>query len=281
MNKARILIVLLVAVVVGGLLSYGVYQILQRQPQVVSSSPPKKQMAVAQNSLTMGSLVKNEDIGFVPWPGTDQPPVGYFEKKTGLVGRAVLQPMVRNEPFLEGKLAPKEAGAGLPPIIPKGLRALSIRANEIIGVAGYVLPGTRVDVVLTATPRGALEPVTKIVLQNVEVVSAAQVIQEDPEGKPKTVTHVTVLVKPDDAEKLTIASSLGQFQLALRNPLDLDKAETKGIQMTQLYPNYRANSRRRKVVVPAEPATAPAVAPERLKSIVEIIQGNKRSTVEF
>ena len=280
MNKARILIVLLVAVVVGGLLSYGVYQILQRQPQVVSA-PPSKQMAVAQNNLAMGSLVKNEDIGFVPWPGTARPPIGYFEKKTSLVGRAVLRPMVRNEPFLEGKLAPKESGAGLPPIIPKGLRALSIRANEIIGVAGYVLPGTRVDVVLTATPRGALEPVTKIVLQNVEVVSAAQVIQEDPEGKPKTVTHVTVLVKPDDAEKLTIASSLGQFQLALRNPLDLDKAETKGIQMTQLYPNYRANSRRRKVVVPAEPATAPAVAPERLKSIVEIIQGNKRSTVEF
>lgn len=277
MNKARILIVLLIAVVIGGLLSYGVYQILQRQPQVVSA-PPLKQMAVAQNSLAMGSLVKNEDIGFVPWPGTDRPPVGYFEKKTSLVGRAVLQPMVQNEPFLEGKLAPKEAGAGLPPIIPKGLRALSIRANEIIGVAGYVLPGTRVDVVLTATPRGALEPVTKIVLQNVEVVSAAQVIQEDPEGKPKTVTHVTVLVKPDDAEKLTIASSLGQFQLALRNPLDLDKAETKGIQMTQLYPKYGPNPRRRKVVVPA---TAPAVAPERLKSTVEIIQGNKRSTVEF
>ena len=249
MNKARILIVLLVAVVVGGLLSYGVYQILQRQPQVVSA-PPSKQMAVAQNNLAMGSLVKNEDIGFVPWPGTARPPIGYFEKKTSLVGRAVLRPMVRNEPFLEGKLAPKESGAGLPPIIPKGLRALSIRANEIIGVAGYVLPGTRVDVVLTATPRGALEPVTKIVLQNVEVVSAAQVIQEDPEGKPKTVTHVTVLVKPDDAEKLTIASSLGQFQLALRNPLDLDKAETKGIQMTQLYPKYGPNPRRRKVVVP-------------------------------
>ena len=280
MNKARILIVLLIAVVAGGLLSFGVYQILQRQPQVVSA-PPTKQMAVAQNSLPMGGLVKNEDIGFVPWPGTNHPPVGYFEKKAGLVGRAVLQPMVRNEPFLEGKLAPKEAGAGLPPIIPKGLRALSIRANEIIGVAGYVLPGTRVDVVLTATPRGALEPVTKIVLQNVEVVSAAQVIQEDPEGKPKTVTHVTVLVKPGDAEKLTIASSLGQFQLALRNPLDLDKAETKGIQMTQLYPNYQPKLRRRKVVAAAGPAAAPAVAPESLKSTVEIIQGNKRSTVEF
>jgi pilus assembly protein CpaB len=281
MNRARIFIVLIVAVLVGGLLSYAVYNFLQTRPVTVVKTP-EKNIVVASGKLPLGTLLKDENLKFVPWPATNLP-AGYFERKEDLVSRGLVQPLVENEPIMESKLAPKGSGAGLPPIIPEGKRALSIRANEIIGVAGYVLPGTRVDVVLTATVPNATEPITKIVLQNVEVVSAAQDIQKDAEGKPKTVTVVTLLVTPEDAEKLTIASSQGNFQLALRNPLDLEETKTKGIQMSQLIrgsappaaPVVRSSKRIPQIVAaPPPPPVAPAIN-------IEVIKGEQRSTVKF
>jgi pilus assembly protein CpaB len=280
MNRARIFIVLIVAVVVGGLLSYAVYNFLQTRPVTVVKTP-EKNIVVASGKLPLGTLLKDENLKFVPWPATNLP-AGYFERKEDLVSRGLVQPLVENEPILESKLAPKGSGAGLPPIIPEGKRALSIRANEIIGVAGYVLPGTRVDVVLTATVPNSPEPITKIVLQNVEVVSAAQDIQKDAEGKPKTVTVVTLLVTPEDAEKLTSASSQGQFQLALRNPLDLEETKTRGIQMSQLIrgsappaaPVVKSTRRIPQMVPAPPPPVAPAVN-------IEVIKGDQRSTVKF
>ncbi len=280
MNRARIIIVLAVAILVGGLLSYAVYNFLQTRPVTVVRTP-EKSIVVAAGKLPLGTLLKDENLKFVPWPATDLP-AGYFEKKEDLISRGLIQPVVENEPILESKLAPQGTGAGLPPIIPDGKRAVSIRANEIIGVAGYVLPGTRVDVILTASPVGAPEPVTRIVLQNVEVVTAGQVIQKDAEGKPQTVTVVTLIVTPEDAEKLTSASSQGQFQLALRNPLDLEEAKTKGIQLSQLIrggappplaPVTRP-ARRVPQGVPAPPPVAPATN-------IEVIKGEQRSTVKF
>jgi pilus assembly protein CpaB len=280
MNRARILIVLLVAVVVGGALSYAVYNFLQSRPVTVVKTP-EKNVVVAVGALPLGTLLKDEQLKFVSWPATNLPP-GYFEKKEDLLTRGLIQPVVENEPILESKLAPKGSGAGLPPVIPKGMRALSIRANEIIGVAGYVGVGTRVDVVLSATPVGAQEAVTKIVLQNIEVASAGQVIQKDPEGKPMTVTVVTLFVTPEDAEKLTTASSQGQFQLALRNPLDLDEAKTKGSQMSQLIrgvaPAQPAPAVRAPRRVPQVIAAPPPVAPA---TNIEVIKGAERSTVKF
>jgi pilus assembly protein CpaB len=279
MNRARILIVLLVAVLVGGMLSYAVYNFLQNRPVTVVRTP-EKNVVVAIGSLPVGTLLKDEHLKFVSWPATNLPP-GYFERKEDLTSRGLIQAVVENETILESKLAPKGTGAGLPPVIPKGMRALSIRANEIIGVAGFVTVGTRVDVVLTATLPGAQEPVTRIVLQNVEVASSGQVIQKDPEGKPQTVTVVTLFVTPEDAEKLTTASSQGQFQLALRHPLDLEEAKTRGIQMSQLIrgtspvqPPVVRSPRRVPQVIVAPPAVAPATN-------IEVIKGEQRSTVKF
>src|SRR4029077_10630629 len=182
MNRARVFVVLLVAVVVGGLLSYAVYNYLQTRP-VKEVKTPEKKIVVAAAKLQAGTLLKDENLAFVPWPATNLP-AGYFESKEELVSRGLVQSVVENEPILESKLAPKGSGAGLPPMIEKGKRAVSIRANEIIGVVGYVLPGTRVNVILTATPVGAQEAVTKIVLQNGYVVTAGPAIQKDAEGKP-------------------------------------------------------------------------------------------------
>ena len=279
MNRARILIVLIVAVSVGGLLSYAVYTYLQTRPVRVERTP-EKSIVVASGKLPLGTLLKDESLKFVPWPATNLP-AGYFERKEDLVGRGLIQPVVDNEPLLESKLAPKGTGAGLPPAIPQGQRAMSIRANEIIGVVGYVLPGTRVDVVLTATPVGAQEAITKIVLQNVYVASAGPAIQKDAEGKPVTVTAVTLFVTPEEVEKLTSASSQGQFQLALRNPLDMEEAKTRGIQMSQLIrgsappPAVVKAPRRVPQVIPTPP---PPVAPA---TNIEVIKGDQRATVKF
>ena len=281
MNRARILVVLLVAVLVGGILSYAVYNFLQNRPVTVVKTP-EKNVVVAAGNLPLGTLLKDENLKFVSWPATNLP-IGYFERKEDLVARGLIQSVVENEPILEGKLAPKGAGAGLPPIIPEGKRAVSIRTNEIIAVAGYVTPGTHVDVILTATTIGAQEPITKIVLQNVEVASAGQIIQKDPEGKPTVVTVVTLYVTPEDAEKVTSAtSSQGQFQLALRRPLDMEEVKTKGIQISQLIrggvqpapaPVVRAPKR-----VPQVISAPPPVAPA---NNIEVIKGDQRSTVKF
>jgi pilus assembly protein CpaB len=281
MNRARVFVVLLVAVVVGGLLSYAVYNYLQTRP-VKEVKTPEKKIVVASAKLQAGTLLKDEHLAFVPWPATNLP-AGYFESKEELVSRGLVQSVVENEPILESKLAPKGSGAGLPPMIEKGKRAVSIRANEIIGVVGYVLPGTRVDVILTATPVGAQEAITKIVLQNVYVVTAGPAIQKDAEGKPQTVTAVTLIVTPEEAEKLTSASSQGQFQLALRNPLDSEEAKTRGIQMSQLIrgsaplpdaPAVRTRRRIPQVIAAPPPPVAPATN-------IEIIKGDQRSTVKF
>ena len=162
-------------------------------------------------------------------------PPGYFTDKARVVNRGVVVPMVASETVLEGKLAPQGAGAGLSPVIPPGMRAVSVKVDEVIGVAGFVLPGTRVDVLVTVTPDEDQEvSITKQVLQNVQVLAAGESIEKDREGKPKTVTVITLLVAPEDAEKLTLAATEGQIQLALRNTLDVDSVTTTGSDIKSL-----------------------------------------------
>ena len=143
---------------------------------------------------------------------------------------------MRNEVVIPGKLASKEAGVGLPPVIPDGMRAVSVRVNEVIGVAGYVLPGNRVDILATASPTDAhQDTITKVILANVQVLTAGTRMEQDQEkGKPMQVTVVTLLVFPDQAERLALASTEGKIQLALRNPLDKSAPETPGIKPATL-----------------------------------------------
>ena len=152
-----------------------------------------------------------------------------------VIGRGIVLPLIQNEPFLPMKLASKEAGAGLPPAIPPGLRAVSVRVNEVIGVAGYVLPGTRVDVVATVSPTAQHGDMTsKVILTNVQVLAAGTKIEQSENNKPMPVSVVTLLVNPEEAERLTLASSEGKIQLALRNPLDKESPVTRGIRPAAL-----------------------------------------------
>ena len=144
--------------------------------------------------------------------------------------------MVKNEPILAAKLASKEAGSGLPPVIPEGMRAVSVRVNEVVGVAGYVLPGNRVDVVATASPTEARADTTsRVILSNVQVLTAGTRMEQDQEkGKPMQVTVVTLLVNPEQSERLSLASTEGKIQLALRNPMDQGAPATPGIKTAGL-----------------------------------------------
>ncbi|HYH41975.1 MAG TPA: Flp pilus assembly protein CpaB, partial [Burkholderiales bacterium] len=219
-----------------------------------------------------------DDLKAIDWPA-GAVPEGAFEDPAALLGRGLIVSVVRNEPILPGKLASKEAGSGLPPIIPPGKRAVSVRVNEVIGVAGYVLPGTHVDVVATQSPTNKNEDMTsKVVLSNVQVLAAGTRLEHDSkEGKPVQVTVVTLMVTPDQAERLTLASTEGKIQLALRNPLDLESPETTGVKPGMLMGNVQ----QRPVVArrTGSPAPAPAPALTQPAPTVEIIRGDKRQHV--
>jgi pilus assembly protein CpaB len=178
------------------------------------------------------------------------------------------------------KLAAKDAGAGLPPVIPHGLRAVSVRVNEVIGVAGYVLPGTHVDVLATVNPSEQRTDVTsKVILTNVQVLAAGTKIERDIEGnQPIPVTVVTLLVNPEESERLTLASTEGKIQLALRNPLDKETPSTKGIKPAALLgfaPPERQPTRRVTRASTSKPALPPEPKGPDLPT-VEIIRGDKR-----
>src|SRR4030095_10538851 len=173
------------------------------------------------------------------------------------------------EPFLPAKLASKEAGAGLPPVIPPGYRALSVRVNDVVGVAGYVLPATHVDVLVPINPTNQPPDVTsKLVLTNVLVLASGTKIEQNENNKPIQVSVVTLMVAPDEAEKLTLASTEGKILLALRNPLDKTAPPTPGIQPPVLLGYQGA----RRPVAPSRVAAAPPPPPT-----VEVIRGDKRS----
>jgi pilus assembly protein CpaB len=275
MTRVRIFAVFLMAILAGGGLAYGTYDYLQNVP-VKTVSVPTKKVVVANSNLSLGRQLKREDLATLDWPAAAAPE-GAFEDPAAIVDRGLIVSVVKNEPILPAKLASKEAGAGLPPIIPPGKRALSVRVNEVIGVAGYVLPGTRVDVVATANPTSRSEDITtKVVLQNVEVLAAGTRLEQDtPDGKPMQVTVVTLLVTPEESERLTLASTEGKIQLALRNPLDTETPVTSGIKPGMLLGNVQSRPFVvRRPAAPGQPAPIPPPPPS-----VEVIRGDKRTQV--
>jgi len=272
MNRIRIFIVLALAVTVGGAFALATYR-WQRTPTTTVEKLPTRPVVVAVANLDLGASLRPEDVRTIDWPA-ESVPAGAFEHVEDVVGRGLIQPIVQNEAILPNKLASKDAGAGLAPVIRPGYRALSVRVNDVIGVAGYVLPGTHVDVVVTISPTPGLgEMTSKIVLTNVEVLGSGTKIERDTEqGKPIAVSVVTLLVNPAEAEKLTLASTEGKIQLALRNPLDPAAPATPGIRPAALL-GY---------VSPRPVARVAAAAPRPLEiappsPTVEIIRGDKRT----
>ena len=277
MTRIRVFIVLALALTAGGGLAFGTYNYLQNVP-VKTVSIPTRPVVVAAADLDLGAELRPDDLRVVQWPATAVP-AGVFADPSEIAGRGLIMEVVENEPILPMKLASKDAGAGLPPIIPPGLRAVSVRVNEVIGVAGYVVPGTHVDVMATASPTDQRADMTsKVVLSNVQVLAAGTKIDRDSDGgKPIPVTVVTLLVNPEEAERLTLASTEGKIQLALRNPLDQSTPPTPGVKPAGLLGATRpAPAPRIATVRPMSPVPAAATAADPPPT-VEMIRGDQRA----
>lgn len=277
MARIRIFLVLVLALTAGGAFAFGTYRYIQQVPDRAEGIATKPVIVAAVN-LDLGAELRPEDLRIVEWP-VNTVPVTAFGSADQVVGRGLIQSVVENELILPSKLAPKEAGAGLPPVIPAGMRALSVRVNDVVGVAGYALPGTRVDVVTTLNPTQQQPDVTsKVVLTNVLVLAAGTRIERDVEGgKPLAVSVVTLLVDPIEAERLTLASTEGKIQLALRNPLDKSAPVTPGIKPAALMGAVITSSAPRPRTAPRPAQTAAAVVPAASLPTVEIIRGDKRA----
>lgn len=276
--RMRVFIVLALAVAAGGTFAFATYRYIQQIPAKTVTLPTRP-VVVAASALDVGDEIDKNDLRVIDWPA-ESVPAGSFSNPDELIGRGLLMPVITNEPILPNKVASKEAGAGLPPAIPPGMRALSVRVDEVIGVAGYVLPGTRVDVVATVNPTEQHSDITsKVILTNVQVLAAGTKIERDgSDNKPIQVSVVTLLVEPVQAERLTLASTEGKIQLALRNPLDQSMPQTPGIRPSALLGSLagpviaRPRSSAPRVAAAQKPLAAEPAFPT-----VEVIRGDKRA----
>lgn len=272
MNRNRLILGLVGAIAVAFFISTFVYRQFQR---ATGTKPIVMQhIVVAAVPMQLGTRLDANNLRLMPWPA-GEPVAGMFTHIEDCANRALITPVAENEPIIENKLSPKEAGAGLSATIPEGMRALSVAVNEVVGVAGFVIPGTMVDVLVTGSVVGSRDQnnITRTILENVRVLAAGQKIEQDREGKPQTVPVITLLVTPADAAKLAMASTEGKIQLALRNTIDTKMANPPPILQATLFAGIEPPPRR---IAPGKPAPPPAPPYS-----VEIITGTKRENKSF
>jgi pilus assembly protein CpaB len=279
-NK-RTAIVVGIAVLLAATASFGIYRVVSRV-SVRSASAPTVEVVVAEHPLPLGTRITRDHVRVVRWPAETQVP-GTFSKIDDVVNRGVIVPVAQNEPLTNGKLAALEAGAGLPPSIPPGMRAISVKVNEVVGVAGFVVPGTRVDVIVTLNGHQNDDSVTRIVVSNVQVLTAGTRYDQEKakDGAPIPSTVVTLLVTPEDGERIALAGAEGQIMLTLRNPLDTAPTATNGVRTAGLFGQAAPPQPKPKLVKsgPARPPQPQVVvaAPKPAPYTVEAIRGAKRT----
>jgi pilus assembly protein CpaB len=282
MNRGvRVLLVLLVALVMAGLATFAVYRGVQSVPvrEVEVASEP---VVVAAKPLPVGTLIGPADVRVAAWPSKN-PVNGAFAKMDDVVGRGLMLAVLENEPITTAKLASREAGAGLAPTIPLGMRAIAVKVNEVIGVAGFVVPGSHVDVLTTVEVKD--ETITRTVVSNLQVLTSGTRFdnQTSKDGKAIPATVVTLVATPEDAEKVALASKDGRLLLVLRNPMDIAPTSTPGVRLAALMgppappPVEKAFKGRTMVVAAKAPSAAPPPPPPYT---VETIRGAKRTTEE-
>ncbi len=286
MNR-RFVAVLAFALVVSAIATLLFYRLISAR---LASSPKVvvTEVLVAARTMPVGTLIRDADVKTASWPGSI--PQGAILKKEDALNRGVVASIYENELLIESRLAPKGAGAGLAATIPTGKRAVAVRVNEVVGVAGFVVPGMRVDVLISGMPPGApqnLGTQSKTLLQNIEVLSAGQNIQKDAEGKPITVPVVNLLVTPEQAEILSLAGSATSIQLVLRNPMDTEIAKTPGTAVARLFSGQTLGLPKpagakpvvRRLPVVAPPPQVKKEAPPPI--VVEVLHGKTKAETTF
>jgi pilus assembly protein CpaB len=282
-RRTRHLVVVAVAVLTATIASFGVFRAVERMPGRGEQSA-RQTVVVASRSMPIGTELTERDLKVVGWPAGSMVP-GAVSATADVVNLGLIVGVLENEPITTSKLASRETGAGLPPAIPPGLRAISIKVDDVIGVSGFVSPGNRVDLVVTIRRQG--DSMTRTVASNVQVLTAGtRRDQTLPKPDAKSTSVVTLIVSPEDAERIALAQSEGQIMLVLRNPLDEQPTVTSGIKTAELMgqaeppppapaPAAKAPAPRRAVAPPPPPAEpAPAVVRART---VEAIRAAKRT----
>ena len=287
MNRTRTIVVIGIAILLALLASMGVYRYLSEKGRVAEQARLQTVgIVVAIVDIPVGTPINPNQVAVTAWP-RDLYPKDSFADMKSVVGRAARRDFLRGEPIVESKLVPTEKRGGLLSfLVPEGERAFTVRVNEVVGVGGFIVPDTRVDVIVTIVPTGSSEKISKMVLENMQVLAAGQVIEQK-ENKPITVNTVTLSVTPEEAELLALASNDGIIQLVLRNFMDADNVVTIGATRGRLLSAYRPSS------PPAESAPepkkrfsrkkpSPSVLPVAKKVFtVEVIKGNTRSEEKF
>ena len=282
MNR-RLVSVLCFALVVASVTSFLVYRLIlvRVQSQSQGKTVATSKLLVAKHDLQVGTLIHDSDVEEASWGAPI--PDDAVKGRTDSVGRGVVATIYQNEPILERRLATRGAGAGLAATIPMGMRAVAMRVNEVVGLAGFVLPGMRVDVLVAGNVPGSSTMLCRTVLQNIEVLSAGQKIDKSGEGKPEAAQVVNLLVTPDQAEILNLASD-SRVQLVLRNPLDTKSEVTAGTSTAKLYGVSEMAASRPLSIADPTPVYAPRTpAPVRLAptTIIEVFHGSKRTEESF
>jgi len=284
MNRnTRTILVLLLAMAAAGVASYGVYLAVRAMPQR-SAQAAQSRAVVAARALPVGTMLGPKDVKLIPWPAASMIP-GAYTKLEQVVNRGLVDSVAENEPLTDSKLAKEGAGAGLPPTIPPGMRAISLKVNEVIGVAGFVVPGTRVDVLVSINQGEGRDSVSRVVVSNVQVLTAGTRFDQErarKDAKPMPTSVVTLLVSPADAERLTLAADEGKIMLTLRNPLDQEPTLSTGVGRGSLFPGVAPPRTDKPVGTPMArraPKPPPQVEVQPVSRIykVETIRAAKRA----
>ena len=276
MNRSRLLMIGGLALAVGLLVSYTVYNRLRTSAG--SNNERGVQVLVAADNIPVGVKLEAHDIRVITLPQSAVPP-GAFSGTSQVLGRGSILPVSKGDFILPSKLAAVNAGAGLPSMIPQGMRAVSVRVNDVVSVAGFVQPGTHVDVLATGNQSGGSERQTTTVLENVLVLAVGKSLDRNPSADAQTAPVITLAVSPDDAQKLALASQEGRIQLSLRNPVDTKKGGIGATRTSSLYLGDKpvATEPKPKVRKMVAKVAAPASAPYA----VEMIRGSKRDETKF
>jgi pilus assembly protein CpaB len=271
MNR-RLLTILVSAFVIAAICTWLVVKVVGTR-MAASAVPTSTQVIAAAADIKLGALLTDKDLTTVNIAGTV--PKGALLKKEQAIGRGVISDLYQGEPILENRLAPVGSGGGLAATIPQGMRACAIKVDDVEDVSGFAIPGAHVDVLISGVPPGApasqtTGPKVKTILQNLGVLSAGTDIEKDAQGKPKPVQVVNLLVTPDQAEILSLASSQEKIQLVLRNPLDTQVAQPPGTAVGNLFADKNPAPVKVHVAAPQAPK-APA------PFSIEVINGTSRS----
>ncbi|MBN2410663.1 Flp pilus assembly protein CpaB [candidate division KSB1 bacterium] len=284
MNLLRPRFMILFALILGGISTYSAYIYLEKQKEKIEEPKiEKKQIIVASVDIPVGAKLDNTNIKLTEWP-VELIPNATFQDLTVLDGRVTKEKIYAKEAILESKLAPPGSTGGFASLIPIGMRAMTVAVNVVSGVSGFILPGTYVDVVVTAnTSNSKGDATSKIILENVIVLAVDQIFQKE-DDDPMTVQSVTLLIKPEDTEKLALASTEGKLQLTLRNSAEYSEdTMANGVKLAEMIETKTTAARRvyRTRRSSAAQQEQQIIEPEEQERKVEVIRANKRSEITF